>query len=343
MSTPMYEYEFEFEGEGEYEGEYEGEFEFESELEGEYEGEFEGEMEAEEFFGRLAGLARRAAQSPALRSIGLQAARAALGGLSRTGGVGGLAANVIGGMLPQQEFEGEFEGELEFEGEGEYEGEYEDEFEFEGEFEGEFEAFSNPQSRLQTEALMAHLGNAAASAESEEEAEAFLGALVPLAAQLIPRVAPIVMRAAPQLINGVASAARTLMNSPTTQQLVRTLPTIAKNTVGAIARQVADGRPVTVQSAVQTLARQTANVIGNPQQATRAYQRNKSLDRAHHRNAPRPTAPINRPKAQSQAQQRRPQPRPAGGGARVGGARGGAVAGATAGARGARNRCANCR
>jgi hypothetical protein len=316
----MYEYEFEFEGEGEYEGEYEGEFEFESELEGEYEGEFEGEMEAEEFFGRLAGLARRAAQSPALRSIGLQAARAALGGLSRTGGVGGLAANVIGGMLPQQEFEGEFEGEFEFEGEGEYEGEYE------GEFEGEFEAFSNPQSRLQTEALMAHLGNAAASAESEEEAEAFLGALVPLAAQLIPRVAPVVMRAAPQLINGVANAARTLMNSPTTQQLVRTLPTVAKNTVGAIARQVANGRPVTVQSAVQTLARQTANVIGNPQQATRAYQRNKSLDRAHHRTAPKPTAPINRPKTQSQAQQRRPQPRPAGGGAR-----------------GAQNRCANCR
>lgn len=325
MSTPMYEYEFEFEGEGEYEGEYEGEFE--SELEGEYEGEFEGEMEAEEFFGRLAGLARRAAQSPALRSIGLQAARAALGGLSKTGGVGGLAANVIGGMLPQQEFEGEFEGEFEFESEGEYEGEYEGEFEFEG----EFEAFSNPQSRLQTEALMAHLGNAAASAESEEEAEAFLGALVPLAAQLIPRVAPIVMRAAPQLINGVASAARTLMNSPTTQQLVRTLPTIAKNTVGAIARQVANGRPVTVQSAVRTLARQTANVIGNPQQATRAYQRNKSLDRAHHRTAPKPTAPINRPKPQPQAQQRRaqPQPRAAGGGAR--------------GARGAQNRCANCR
>jgi hypothetical protein len=278
----MYEYEYEFEGEGE--------FEFEGELEGEYEGEFEAEMEGEEFFGRIASLARRVARNPALRSVGLQAARAAMGGLSRSGGLGGLVGNVVGGMLPQAEFEGEFE--FEFEGEGEFE------------FEGEFESFSNPQRRLETEALMAHLGNAAASAESEEEAEAFLGALIPLAAQLIPRVAPMVMRAAPQLINGVANAARTLMNSPATQQLVRTLPTIAKNTVGSIARQVANGQPVTVQSAVRTLAQQTANVIGSPQQAVNAYRQNQALDRAHHRQAPKPTAPINRPPAPRHTQPR---------------------------------------
>ena len=78
MSTPISQYEFETE--------------WEDELE------FEGEDESEEFFGRLAALARRAARSPALRRIGMNAARSALGS-----------------YLPQSEFEGEFETEFESE------------------------------------------------------------------------------------------------------------------------------------------------------------------------------------------------------------------------------------
>jgi hypothetical protein len=73
----------------------------------------------------------------------------------------------------------------------------------------------NPQQRIYPSALMEHLGHAAATAESEAEAEAFLGALVPLAARLIPRVAPTIMRVAPTLIRGVAGAGRTLLRSPT--------------------------------------------------------------------------------------------------------------------------------
>lgn len=256
---PMHEYEFESEWEGE------GEFEFE------YEGEFEGEMEGEEFFGRIAQLARRAAQNPALRSIGLQAARSALGGLRGTGPAGAAASNILGSFLPQREYEYEFEGEGEFESED----------------------FVNPQRRLSrgpsSEALMAHLGNAAASAESEDEAEAFIGALVPLAARLIPRVAPAVMRAAPQLIRGISNVAQRLRSNPATQQLVRTLPTIARNTVGQLARQVGQGRPITPQTAVRTLAQQTARVISNPRAATAAYQRNRALDRRYHQAVARPT------------------------------------------------------
>lgn len=261
---PMHEYEFESEWEGEGEGEFE------------YEGEYEGEMEGEEFFGRIAQLARSAAQNPALRRIGLQAARSALGGLRGTGPDGAAASNIIGSFLPQREYEGEFE--YEYEGEGEFES----------------EDFVNPQRRLSrgpsSEALMAHLGNAAASAESEDEAEAFIGALVPLAARLIPRVAPAVMRAAPQLIRGISNVAQRLRSNPATQQLVRTLPTIARNTVGQIARQVGQGRPVTAQTAVRALAQQTARVIGNPRAATAAYQRNRALDRRYHQTVARPPA-----------------------------------------------------
>ena len=257
MSTPMYEYEFETE--------------WEDELE--VEGEWEGEDETEQFFGRLASLARRAASSPALRRIGLSAARSALRGLSGVGGriagapgrqLGAQAANVLGGYLPQSEFEGEVEGE------------------WETEVEGEDEMFANPRQAAQTTALMAHLGHAAAEAESEDEAEAFLGALIPLAARLVPRVAPAIMRATPQLVRGMSNVGRTLLNNPSTRPLINALPTVARNTAASLARQVASGRQITPRTAVRTLARQTANVLGNPQRAVSAYRQARALDGRYH-------------------------------------------------------------
>src|SRR5205085_12006682 len=75
-------------------GEFENEFELENEFE--FEHEHEGEHESEQFFGRLAQLAARGLQSPALRRIALSTARSALGS-----------------MLREHEHEGEFEGEFE--------------------------------------------------------------------------------------------------------------------------------------------------------------------------------------------------------------------------------------
>jgi hypothetical protein len=263
---------------------YEYELEALPELEGEYEGEWEYEDEAEAFFGRLANLARQAAQSPALRRIGLTAARTALRGLGDVGGalgssvsgqqgaamgrqLGGQAGRYLSGLLPQREFEGEDE--------------YEDEYE------------ANPIARVYPGVLMEHLGHAAAEAESEAEAEAFIGALVPLAARLIPRAAPAIMRAAPGLVRGLAGATRALRRSPTTRPLVRTLPTVVRRTAANIARQSVQGRRVTPQSAVRTLARQTAQVVGSPRAAVQAYQRSCALDRQYHRTAsatPQPRA-----------------------------------------------------
>jgi hypothetical protein len=264
----MYEYELEAtpQLEWEYEGEWEGEYE------GEWEGEYEGETEA--FFRRLAGLAQRAARSPALRRVGLTAARTALRGLGDVGGalagsggrqIGAQAGRYLSGMLPQRE--------------GEYE--FEDEYEEEGEYE------VNPIRRVYPAALMEHMGHAAAEAESEAEAEAFIGALIPLAARAIPRAAPSIMRAAPGLVRGLAGAARTLRSSPTTRPLVRALPTVVRRTAATIARQSAQGRPVTPQQAVRTLAQQTARVIGSPQAATQAYRRSCALDRRYHQQARR--------------------------------------------------------
>jgi hypothetical protein len=235
MSTLAYE--LELEGEGEFEAEAEGEFET------------QGEEESEEFFRRLASVAAQAARSPALRRIGQEAARRALGGLAG---------------------QGELEGELEWE----------------DEYEGEEEA--NPIRRVYPDALMEHLGHAASQTESEAEAEAFVGALIPLAARLIPRVAPAITRAAPQLIRGVARVTRTLRRNPATRPLVRAVPTIVRRTTASLARRVARGQTVTPRTAVRTLAGQTARVLSDPQQCVHAYRRSRTLDRRYHVAARRP-------------------------------------------------------
>ncbi|HEV8559443.1 MAG TPA: hypothetical protein VGR06_24135 [Actinophytocola sp.] len=244
------------------------------EYELELEGEFEAEYEDEEFFRSIARLARRAAQNPALRRVGLAAARSALSGLggvgaaiggptgSRGARIGGPAGAAIGrtltDLLPQQELEGEWEYEV------------------------------NPIRRVYPEALMEHLGHAAAASASEAEAEAFIGALVPLAARVAPQAARAIMRNAPQLVRGIAAVTRTLRRNPATRPLVRALPTVVRRTAQCLGRQAADGRPITPRTAVRTLAAQTAGVLGNPRQCAAAYRRSRALDRRFHIAAARP-------------------------------------------------------
>jgi hypothetical protein len=250
----MYEYEYEFEALPEWEGEFE------------YEGEWEGEFEGEEFFRRLANMARTqwgTRRSP-LRRVALGAARAALtgggGALGRVIGggpgsaLGASLGGALSGLLPDPEFE----------------------------FEGEFEEELNPIRRVYPDALMEHLGHAAATAQNEAEAEAFIGALIPLAARIAPRVAPAIMRVAPRLVRGAANVTRTLRRSPATRPLVRTLPSIVRRTAASLAQQAGRGQPVTPQSAVQALAQQTARVIGSPQQAVQAYRQSRIGDQQYH-------------------------------------------------------------
>lgn len=113
----------------------------------------------------------------------------------------------------------------------------------------------------------------AAETEDEAEAEAFLGALVPLAARLLPQAGRAVMRVAPHLIRGLAGTARAIHANPAARQLLRTSGAVVRRTAADIARQAAQGRPVTGRTAVQQLARNTARVMGNPQQVRRAIAR----------------------------------------------------------------------
>src|SRR5262245_37774650 len=273
--------------------------EYELEALPELEMELESEQESEQFFGALANLARRGVGwvttpgSPQ-RRFALWAARQAINrGLPALGGwagkrvgtevgegaagllgpeavpigaaVGGYAgqrggqylgqqaASYLSGLLPQQEYEGELEGEI------------------------------SPIRRIYPDAMMEHLGHAAAETHSEAEAEALAGAMIPLSARVVPAAGPAIMRAAPGLICGLSGLVSSLRRSPTTRPLVRVVPAIVRSTAASIARQSAQGAPVTPQAAVRALASQTVRVLGSRPQAIQAFRRSRLLDTRYHR------------------------------------------------------------
>jgi len=270
MATTL-EAEFELESMGELEGEYEWESEWESG--------FSGESESEQFLDALKALAGRAAgaarsgyqwvskpDSPQ-RALALKAAHTAvekglpalgtllgarLGSPGAGGAIGGVVGDWLGGYIPQKEFEGEF-GEI------------------------------SPVRKIYADALMEHLGHAAAYAETEAEAEALAGALVPLAARSVPAAAGTIIRATPGLVCGVSGVVKTLRANPKTRPLIRTVPGIVRGTAVNIARQAAQGRPVSPQAAVKTLGRETARVLASPQRAMATFKRSNALDRQFHK------------------------------------------------------------
>jgi hypothetical protein len=237
-----------------------------------------GESESEQFFGALANLAQRgaswatAAGSPQ-RRFALWAARQALNrGLpalgrwagSQVGGstagttgasLGNRAASWLSGLLPQQEYEAELE------------------------WQGEI----SPVRKWYPDAMLEHMGHAMAEAETEAEAEALAGALIPLVARAVPQSGPAVMRAMPGLVCGVAGVVRGMHRSPATRPLVRVIPGIVRRTATIIGKQAGQGTPVTPQTAVRTLARQTYQVLSRPQAAARTFRNSQHLDQRFHR------------------------------------------------------------
>jgi hypothetical protein len=167
-----------------------------------------------------------------------------------------------------------------------------------GEAEWEVSPAALHQSFLRGEAapsatLMEHLGHAASEAESEGEQFAFLAPLLPLAlkalplaakvgAKLLPKAASLVAKAAPKLLKGVRGVAKTLASNPATKPLVQAIPQIVRKTTVDLARQVAAGKPMNSDIALRTLARDTAQVLGNPRAVVQTLARAKAADRSYH-------------------------------------------------------------
>lgn len=220
-------------------------------------------------------------------------------------------------LAAELEDELEDEGELEEEGEEELEDEQEDEFgailsglgsllgegedegEFEDELEDELEDEISPVRKIYPDAMMEHLGELAAEAETEDEAaEQFLPligmaaskllpvvarAVAPAAKKLLPKIARAVHKAAPHLTKHIAKVARTLHRNPQTRHLLKVVPAIARKTVGHVARQAAHGRRVTPHSAVRTLARHVRRILTHPGHRKHALQHHRRLEHKLHR------------------------------------------------------------
>ena len=193
----------------------------------------------------------------------------------------GAIGNVVGSLMGEGEGEGENEGE------------------FEDEFEGELEDEISPVRKIYPDAMMEHLGELAAEAETEDEAaEHFLPligmaaskllpvvarAIAPAAKKLLPKIARAVTRSTPRLTKSIGAVARTLHRNPQTRHLLKVVPTIARRTVGSVARQAAHGRRITPGMAVRTLAKQARRVLTHPGHRRHALRHHRRLEHKFHR------------------------------------------------------------
>lgn len=261
----MYQYEFET-------LDRELESEFETAVMGESDRAYEYEYESEEFLPLLAPILKAAAP------MAIQA----IGGLFRRRRRRG-----------QREFEMEYETPMnEFELEGEYEGDpfignllrgLGSAFGGDGEFEYEFEQHPEALPEFETtpaseyEVMAEHLAHMAANSQSEAEAEAFIGALIPMVARGLSAAAPVISRVVPQVIRPLAQAGRALLQNPQTRPLVRTFPTIARSSLATLAQRVAKGQPVNARVAARTVAGNVAQVLGNPRRASAVMKRSRQI------------------------------------------------------------------
>ncbi len=150
---------------------------------------------------------------------------------------------------------------------------------FEMEWAAEAELIS--QQKLNIDALLEDLGYAAEAAQTEAEAEALVGAMVPLAAQLIPRVKPLMMVSSPAMVAGLGAATKLLHRNPKTRPLLRTMPTILHHTAAVLNRDRINGRRPTPKRAVKVLADQAAKVIASPDETRRALQHAREMSHHH--------------------------------------------------------------
>lgn len=249
-----------------YEQELFGEGEMEAELELENEFESEAESENEQFFGEIADWGKsqwNALNTPGTpqRKIALDVARSglksglgalgtALGSRVGAAGVGGAIGSTlgegIGSLLPEREFE--------LEGEGE----------------------SSPGARPYVEAAMEYLAKAAAEAETDEEANAYLTALAPLAAQLVPSISHSFLRSTHALIPETISMG-SLLRQNGMRPLIRTLPSALGATTADLARRRTQGGGFSPQTAVRSFAKNTHRILSNPRASTQAYRRSQSI------------------------------------------------------------------
>jgi hypothetical protein len=141
------------------------------------------------------------------------------------------------------------------------------------EAEGEVAGHESAHEAALTEVLAAE----AAHTEQVGEAEALLGAALPITIRImgggrgVRRITPTLMRANTRLVSSLhrGGAAR--------RQLVRLVPTIHRRTIASLRAAQRAGRPLTPQLAARVMAAQSARVLGSPAISGRALVRNAAI------------------------------------------------------------------
>lgn len=100
------------------------------------------------------------------------------------------------------------------------------------------------------------------------EGDEFLGALIPVAASLLPKAIPWVKK-------GIRAVGRALREADPSGQAVKALPIIADKSVKSLARQAKVGKPLTKKRVQMTIARQTKKTLANPRKTVVAVKVNR--------------------------------------------------------------------
>ena len=122
------------------------------------------------------------------------------------------------------------------------------------------------------EALAEMMAEAAAESHNEMEAEAMAGAAAVATLSISDRAA--LRRLLPHLIRGVAVLTRILRRRRLTRPVLRTVPTIVRQTVRTLKRRIAAGQPVSRRIAGQILASNTRRMLVSPRACGIAIVRN---------------------------------------------------------------------
>jgi hypothetical protein len=192
------------------------------------------------FLGRLGGKAKKIAAKIA-QKCGSKAGKCAYGVIKSELGV-------IGGLLPESDME-DFEDLEDFE-------------DFEGDHEN-FEDLESDYEDLEVPAEMAVLAQEAADADSEEEADAFFGAI----AGLLPKVLPMAKKFLPHLIRagkGIFGKLFRRRRRRPGRAAMEAMPAITMETAKRLARHAAAGGTVTPATANRVMAGVARRVLGNP-------------------------------------------------------------------------------
>ena len=164
---------------------------------------------------------------------------------------------------------------------------------------------SNLEGEMETFNEMAYLAEMAAEAESETQADQFLGAIGGLASSLLgglagqqeqsdledfedyedeadpffpallPLAAKVLPMAAPLLKRGVQAIGKALREADPSKQAVKALPVVAAKAATSLAKQAKAGKPITPKRVQATLAKEAQKTLSNPKQVAKAIKVNR--------------------------------------------------------------------